>query len=69
MPARALLRSNETELRILNLVNPVNLAILSKSSTRLQDSQDLPDGSIARLRILKILFGPNTQRVVEFDLK
>jgi len=47
-----------SELRILNLVNPVNLAILSESFTGLKDSQDLHENS-------QILFGPKSERFIE----
>ena len=49
------------ELRVLNLVNPVNPAILSNCFTGLQDSQDSHD-------ISQISFGPRTERFVEFDV-
>src|SRR5215217_5298966 len=49
------------ELRVLNLVNSVNLAILSKSFTGLQDSQDSHENS-------QILPGPNRRELCNLTL-
>jgi hypothetical protein len=45
------------ELRVLNLVNPLNPEILSKSFTGLQDLQDSHDNS-------QILPGPKNARLI-----